>query len=178
MSSEPINKEFYQKELFWSWAVRNERLFSHQPYLLRQGDGCFVIGFRGVSRHITCHFSSVGQIEVAVHYRKIFFDIIEEFDLFEDKTPAGCWVCTLCRDHPHPDKTEPLIEYKNRHELWIEHSFAPLATWTRKSFTRNARYCLGRDGGITWARIFPEDKLNESMKNQGYFKTLPVLTSR
>ena len=178
MRGNAIGTHFYQKKLFLRWAARNRRLFSHQPYVLRQQKGSFDIGFRGVSKHIDCCFTKTGDIMVGVEYRNINFDIIGEFDLYEEQMPSGCWVCRMCRDHPHPDKTEPLIEYKDRKELWIEHSFAPLAAWTRKSFTRNSVLCLSRSGGMTWARIEQKQNVKKTNKGVNFFRKFPVLTAR
>jgi hypothetical protein len=169
---------FYQQTLFLRWAARNRRLFSHQPYLLQQKKSSFDMGFRGVSKHITCCFTKTGAIMVCVDYRNSDFDIIGEFDLYEERTPEGRWLCVLCRDHPHPDKTEPLIEYEDRKELWIDHSFAPLAAWTRESFTRNAILCLYRSGGMTWARIEQGPTLKKTSESRYLFKKFPVLTAR
>jgi len=107
--------------------------------------------------------------------RNTNFDIIADFDLYEEQIPSGRW---LCRDHPHPDKKEPLIEYEDRKKLWIQHSFAPLAAWTRKSFTRTAVLCLYRSGGSTWAEMEQKQKLKKTMKSSYLFKKFPVLTVR
>ena len=177
MRGRPIT-HFYQQTLFLHWAAHNRRLFSHPPYLLRQGKGSFVIGFGGVSKHITCCFTKTGDIMINVDYRNTNFDIIGEFDLYEERTLSGRWVCSMCRDHPHPDKTEPLIEYEDRKELWIEHSFAPLAAWTRDSFTKDAVLCLYRSGGMTWAAIEQGPNLKNTTESRNLFKTFPVLTMR
>ncbi len=178
MRGNAIGKHFYQKKLFLRWAARNRRLFSHQPYVLRHKKGSFDIGFRGVSKLIDCCFTKTGDIMVGVDYRNTNFDIIGEFDLYEEQMPSGRWVCSICRDNPPPDKTEPLIEYKDRKELWIEHSFKPLAAWTRKSFTRNSVLCLYRSGGMTWAAIEQKQNLKKSMKGVNFFRKFPVLTTR
>jgi hypothetical protein len=177
MKDRPIT-HFYQQMLFLRWAAYNRRLFSHPPYLLRQGKGSFVIGFRGVSKHITCCFTKTGDIMICADYRNTNFDIICEFDLFEERTPEGRWLCSLCRDHPNPDKIEPLIKYEDHKELWIEHSFAPLAAWTRESFTRNAVLCLYRSGGMTWAAIEQGPNLKKNTESRNLFKKFPVLTTR
>ncbi len=177
MKDSPIN-HCYQQVLFLHWAARNRRLFSQQPYLLRQKKGAFVIGFRGVSKHINCCFTKVGAIMICVDYRKTNFDIIREFDLIEERTPEGHWLCSMCRDHPNPDKTELLIEYADRKKLWIEHSFAPLAAWTRESFTKDAMLCLYRSGGTTWAAIEQRPNLKETRESRYLFKKFPVLTAR
>ncbi|KAF0155440.1 MAG: hypothetical protein FD159_2174 [Syntrophaceae bacterium] len=177
MKDRPI-KHFYQQTLFLRWAARNRRLFSHQPYLLQQKKGSCDIAFRGVSKHITCCFTKPGAIMIGADYRNTNFDIIGEFDLYEERTPEGRWLCSMCRDHPHPDKTEPFIEYEDRKEMWIEHSFAPLAAWTRESFTINAVLCLYRDGGSTWAVIEQGPNLKKTTESRYLFKKFPVLTAR
>lgn len=169
-------KDFFQKELFLRWAGQNRPLFSHIPYLLGQGDGYFTVGFRGVTKHISCHFSEYGAIEMGVHYRKIFYDIITEFDLHEEQMAEGRWVCRLCRDWSETDGTEPLVEYNDREELWIKHSFEPLAAWTQASFTPAAMLCLCRLPGCTWALVAEGARLKETEKRRGFFKKLPVLT--
>ena len=171
-------KHFYQQTLFSRWAAQNRHLFSHQPYLLRQKKGSCDIAFRGVCKNITCCFTKTGDIMIGVDYRNTNFDIIGEFDLYEEKTPEGRWLCQMCRDHPHPDKTEPLIEYEDRKKLWIEHSFAPLADWTRKYFTRNAVLCLSRSGGSTWARIEKKRNLKKASDSHYLLKKIHVLTAR
>jgi hypothetical protein len=169
-------KDFFQKELFLRWADRNRPLFSHTPYLLNQRDGFFTVGFRGVSKHISCHFSEYGFIEIRVFYRKTFYDIITEFDLHEEQTAEGRWVCGLCRDWSETDGTEPLVEYKDREELWIKHSFEPLAAWTQASFTPAAMLCLCRLPGCTCALVAEGARLKETEKRRDFFKKLPVLT--
>jgi len=178
MRIRPIKRNFYQKQLFLRWAAHNHQLFSHPPYLLRQEKGSFVIGFRGVSRHITCTFTNNGMIMIGVDYRNVCFDIVWEFDLYEEQTSSGSWLCSMCRDHPNPDKTEPLIEYEDREKLWIGHSFEPLAEWTRETFTREARLYLYRSRGCTSAEITQRRNLKKAMKQSEFFKMLPVLTAK
>jgi len=144
MEPNPIMKHFFQKKLFIRWASRSRKRFGRAPYLLRQGNGWFVMGFRGVNKHIECRFSQEGSIEVRVYRRRDFHDIVMEYDLYEEKTPDGRWLCRMCRDWPNPDKGEPCRIYEDRAALWIDHSFAPLATWTREFFTPEARLCLCR----------------------------------
>jgi hypothetical protein len=101
-----------------------------------------------------------------------------EFDLYEEQTAEGRWVCGLCRDWPDTDGSEPLVKYKDREELWIKHSFEPLAAWTRVSFTPAARLCLCRLPECTWALVTEGARLKETEKRRGFFKKLRVLTVR
>jgi len=171
-------KNFFQKKLFLRWAARNRRLFSRAPYRLRQRDGSFVMGFRGVSRHIECRFSEGGAIEIRIFYGKEFYDIVKEFDLYEEQTPEGRWLCSACRNWPNPEKAEPIIEYEDRAALWIKHSFEPLAAWTRDSFTRNAKLCLFRYRGCTSAFVAQGHLLKKIRKRRDYFKKVPVLMAK
>jgi len=165
-------------KLFIRWASRNRKHFGRAPYLLRQGNGRFFMGFRGVDKHIECRFSEGGLIEVRVCWRRDFHDIVTEYDLYEEKTPDGRWLCRMCRDWPNPDKGEPCRIYEDRAALWIDHSFAPLATWTREFFTPEARLCLCRYRGCTSAFVAKGKRLKEIGKRRDCFKRLPVLTGR
>jgi hypothetical protein len=178
MSPEIIKGGFYQKKLFLQWTADNPDMFTHQPYLLRQGKGIFVVGFRGVSKRIACYFFATGSIEIRIYDGKKFFDIIREFDLFEERTKEGRWLCSMCRDHPNLGKTEPLIEYSDRKKLWIEHSFAPLAAWTRESCTKDAMLCLYHSGGATWAAIEQGAHLKKAEDSRYLFKKFSILTVR
>jgi len=180
MEPNQIMKHFFQKKLFIRWASQNRKRFGRAPYLLRQGNGWFVIGFRGVNKHIECRFSEGGAIEVRVYWRRRFHDIVMEFDLYEEKTPDGRWLCSMCRDWPNPDKEkeEQYRTYDDRAALWIDHSFAPLAAWTREFFTPEARLCLCRYRGCTSAFVEKGKRLKEIKNRRDCFKRLPVLTGR
>jgi hypothetical protein len=125
---------FFQKALLLSWAGQNGSLFSHAPLLLEEGDGYAVFGFAGVTRQISCCMFARGDIVIQATYRNRPFDILMDFDLYEERTPEGHWICKLCRDLPNPESPEPFIEYAHRDKLWIKHSFEPPAAWTREHF--------------------------------------------
>ncbi len=173
-----VMNDFFQKELFLRWAERNRPLFSHEPYLLDQGREYITFGFRGVSKHISCYFFKSGNIEMRVYYRRIFHDILTEFDLYEEQTANGRWVCSACRDWPNPNKTEPFVEYEDREELWIKHSFEPLAAWTRKSFTPAARLCLHAYRGSTWAQVEQGEVRKKIKKELGFFKEFHIIDGK
>lgn len=146
-------KNFFQKTLFLKWAEKNRNLFRHMPYLSDQGNNYFAVGFQGITPYITCYFFEAGGIEVRIPFLQTIFDILMDFDLYEEKTPEGRWICTLCRVLPDPENPEPLIHYASREELWIKHSFEPLADWTQKTFSPEAWLCLCHSKGTAWASI-------------------------
>ena len=79
-----------------------------------------------------------------------FWDILIDFDLAEVRLPDACYACAFCRDHLG-DKAGL---YENREELWIQHSFNPLAEWSEKYLKEGCYLCLyGMKSGATWAKI-------------------------
>lgn len=178
--------DFFQKTLFLEWAKQNQSLFSRTPYLLQEGTGYFSVGFEGVSRHIACYFFESGQIEMRVPHQAEFLDILIDFDLYEENTPDGYWICTLCRDLPNPELPEPFVRYEDRETLWIEHSFEPLAEWTRKNFKKPDCLYVYQSDGCTWAKIENAEAESHLRQQSGVykkitknssFKIMPVLTS-
>ncbi|HIJ94513.1 MAG TPA: hypothetical protein HPP94_01980 [Desulfuromonadales bacterium] len=153
----------------------NRHLFSHEPYLAEERSYGFSIRFRGVDSHISCFFSDYGGISVAVDYRNQNYDTIMEFDLYEEETPEGRYLCRMCRDHPNEENPPEVIEHENRAELWIKHSFEKLAAYTREEFTDGAVLCLCRYGGGTAAFIAAGKKLKKLRKREDFFKELQVV---
>lgn len=142
---------FYQKTLFLQWMQENRQLFSHEPYLAEEKQSSFTIRFKGVTKHISCCFTQGGDIMVTVDYRNQFYDIIMEFDLYEEETQEGRYLCSMCRDWPNPNNPPEVIEYEDRAELWIQHSFEKMASYTRDEFTDDAVLGICRYGGSTAA---------------------------
>ncbi len=168
-------RDFYQKGLFLNWMVENKHLFSHEPYLAEEKENYFRIRFKGVTNHIYCSFTDAGDVMVMVDYRNQNYDIIMEFDLYEEETPEGRYLCTSCRDYPNEDNPPEVTEYENRAELWIKHSFEKLATYTREEFTDGAVLCLCRCGGGTAAFVSAGKKLEKLRKREDFFKEIPVV---
>jgi hypothetical protein len=70
------------------------------------------------------------------------------------------------------------VEYNSREELWIRHSFEPLAEWTRETFTRDTMLCLCRYRGSTAAVIAAGEMLDKARHRRDFFKEIPVVTGR
>lgn len=166
---------FYQKTLFLEWMGENKHLFSHEPYLSEEKDHYFSIRFKGITKHIYCCFVEKGDIMVSVDYRNQNYDIIMEFDLYEEETPEGRYLCSACRDWPNEEKPPEVLEYDSRAELWIKHSFEKLAEYTREEFTADALLCLCRYGGSTAAFIASGEKLEKLRKREDFFREMPVI---
>ena len=166
---------FYQKTLFTRWLADYRHLFSNEPYIDIERDNYFTVRFKGITRHIVCQFVKSGAIMMQVYYRNQFFDIVSEFDLSEEKTSEGRYLCRRCRDHPSEVNPPKAMEYVTREELWIKHSFEPLAKYTRETFTNDAMLCLCRDQGSTSGLIGAGEGLKRIKTRRDFFKALPVV---
>ncbi|MCF8129405.1 MAG: hypothetical protein K9N10_12890 [Deltaproteobacteria bacterium] len=169
--------DFFQKALFLSWADQNSSLFDRAPLILEEGDGYAVFGFAGVTRQISCCMSARGDITIQATYRNRHFDILMDFDLCEEQTLEARWICKLCRDWPNPEHPEPFVEYTLREELWIKHSFEPLATWTRENFQPGVWLCLFRTKGASWASLRKGIDAKEVETQPELLMKVPVLVS-
>ena len=169
---------FYQKALFTRWLADNRHLFSHEPYIDVERDNYFTVRFKGITRHIACQFVKDGAIMMQVYYRNQYFDIVSEFDLSEEKTSEGRYLCRLCRDHPSEVNPPTVLEYATRDELWIKHSFEPLAEYTRATFTKDAMLCLCRDQGSSSGLIGEGELLTLIKSRRDFFKAIPVVEQR
>ena len=168
--------DFYQKQLFLSWLDDNKHLFSHEPYLVEENGHSFTIRFKGICEHISCLFCEKGGIMMTVDYSNLNFDIIMEFDLHEEETPEGRYLCSMCRDWPNVDNPPEVIEYENRADLWIKHSFEKLAAYTREEFTDDAVLAICRYGGGSTAAFVSAGKKLEKLRNrEDFFKEMPVV---
>jgi hypothetical protein len=170
--------DFYVKSLFLNWLSTNKYLFSHEPYIDKEGAGYFNVLFEGITRQIVCRFSESGAIEVRVFYRNQFYDIIMEFDLHEEETPTGRYLCSSCRDWQNENDQSKVIEYDSRDELWIKHSFEPLADYVREEFTDDALLCLFRYSGCTTAFVANGERLEKLRKRDDFFKEIPVVVKQ
>lgn len=168
-------RDFYQKGLFLIWMLENKHLFSHEPYLAEEEENYFSIRFKGATNHISCIFNVTGDISISVDYRNQNYDTIMLFDLSEEETPEGRYLCSSCRDYPNEAYPPEVIEYENRAELWIKHSFEKLASYTRDEFTADAVLCLCRYGGGTAAFVSAGEKLEKLRKREDFFKEMPVV---
>jgi len=172
-----VKADFYQKNLFFKWLEDNTHQFSHEPYLVEEDNRSFTIRFKGITEYISCVFCEKGDIMVMVDYGNLNFDIIMEFDLYEEETPEGRYLCSMCRDWPNENKPPEVIEYENRADLWIKHSFEKLAAYTRKDFTDDAVLCLSRFGAESTAAciVTAGEKLEKLRTKDSLFKELPVV---
>ena len=167
--------KLYQKTLFFSWLAENRHLFKHEPYLVEEYEHGFMVRFDGIIDNIFCFFQKSGEIEIRIVHNNELFDILTDFDLYEKVFPDGRFGCSLC-DH-NPDNPVPMnpASYATREELWIKHSFEPLARWTRETLTEDAVLCLFQYDGGSVAEIGKRQAVDELRKEGGIFKEIPVM---
>lgn len=73
-----------------------------------------------------------------------------------------------------PDNAADLTEYDHREEIYVKHSFEPLAAWTREELTDDATLCLCRYGEAAAAFIAHGERLEEIRSREDFFRAVSV----
>lgn len=140
------------RNMFNHWLENNRKRFIHPPVFIEQSEDYFIIRFEGVVPELLCYISDGGAIEMRVNYMEIFWDIVTDFDVFEEFLPSGQYYCSECL--PEFKKT-----FDSREKLWEEHSFEPLLEWCNEHFTSSHwLYLYGEQDASTWAWVRIENK--------------------
>ncbi|MBO06497.1 MAG: hypothetical protein CMI58_05645 [Parcubacteria group bacterium] len=163
-----IPKNFVQKA-FYRWLCLNRKNFTHQPRIVLKRKDFFILQFSGIAQQIKCFISKSGAFEIHAEYQKEYWDIIEEFDVFETRTPDGRYYCRLCL----PEYKE---QFSSRKELWGKHCFEPLLKWTKENFKESYwLFLLHTKGGSTTALIREEEELAVIKNQKDFLTAFPVL---
>jgi hypothetical protein len=147
-------KNFSQKT-FDYWLKQNKKYFHYQPQLFRHFRNHSIYSFHGINPAIQIYIYNTGSVEIWINYKGVFWDIIVDLDVYEQRTPTGTYFCHLC------PKDEQIF-YPTRQDLWIDHSFKPLLEWSLEHLVASNRLCLLELGDQSSAAfISPLDKIKE-----------------
>ena len=114
-------KNFIRKT-YERWIKKNRKRFRFSPWITESRRDSFTLCFRGITSEVTCRIAQEGRAEVFVIDRQgQYWDIVQDFDIVEKRTPAGKYYCGLC---------EPPTHYSTRSLLWEDHVFEALLSWT------------------------------------------------
>lgn len=159
----------FTKKLFSHWLKSNSHRFNVNPYIEKSRKDHFYVKFSGVTDQICCHFGP-WQVEVWAQYEgdPELCDIVAEFDLSEARNASGQYYCKSCLEAKL---------YDSREELWIEHSFKPLAEWVNKKLTDSTSLCFSQmdGGGSCWVELLPTEKVEEYRQKEYFVAAAPVL---
>ena len=160
-------KNFVRKT-FDHWLCLNRKHFTHQPRIVLKRKNFFILQFSGIVPQIVCFISKWGCFEIRVEYQKECWDIIQEFDVFETRTPDGRYYCNLCL----PEHKE---QFSSRKELWEKHCFEELLKWTKENFKESYWLFLLRTNGSTTALIREDEEVAVIKNRKDFLTAFPVL---
>lgn len=159
-----MSKNFSQKT-FDYWLKHNSRYFPHHPQVLRHFRDHSTYLFHGINPAIQLNIDNRGSVEIWVKYKGILWDIIADFDVYEQRTSKGTYFCYLCEKEDHQ------VLYPTRQDLWIEHSFKPLLEWALEYLIDSNRlYLMGGSGDQYSAACI--QSLDENNKIYNKLKTI------
>lgn len=159
----------FKKKLFCRWLKNNRHLFNVKPYIEKIRKNYFVVKFTGADSQISCIFTQCGQMEIWAKYKEDveLIDILAEFDLEEARTASGQYYCKSCLVTQY---------FGSREELWIEHSFKPLAGWVNENLTNLRMLCFFQmPSKSCWIELVPENKVEESRQKEYFVTAVPVV---
>ena len=159
----------FVKRLFCRWMKDSRYLFSVNPYIEKCKRKHFVVKFAGVTSQISCLIKQSGQIEVLGQRKedRELVDIVADFDIEEALTAEGQYYCKSCLD--------PQL-YDSREALWIEHSFKPLAEWTRENLTDSTMLCFYKmPSHSCWVKLVPENTFEKYRQEEYFVAAVPVI---
>jgi len=161
------------QKMFDEWRKANRKRFEFPLFIQeRSRSGYCRVGFDGITPEITISFGKQSfGIWVGLRAWKGGGDGLDEFDIVERKDPVtGEYYCGLC--------LEP-VRYKTRKELWVSHSFEPLAKWMDKNFQPDKWLCLYADpeDKCIWCAFIKDesDLQHEVDKRRDFYYAIPVI---
>jgi hypothetical protein len=143
------------------WLAENQARLPFIPELKRFHRNGFTMSIPRV-KNISVNFNIYGNVEVWAwkppgKYAEDF-DILTEFDLFEDKNEFG-YFCGLCNSPEY---------FKNRYDLWVTHAYVPLFKWLTENITQENYLCIFQteDRGALWAKILNKEAIENNKEKE------------
>lgn len=141
---ELIFRRRWQKA-FIQWYTANEQRFAIKLELLKLTDTRLAVGFSGVSRALTANVMC-NEISVVVEWQGFLWDIIQDFETYPQRIPAG-YACSQC-----PEDVRPI--FPTRKALWCAEVFEPFLEWVNQDLANAVAVSLsGTPDEASWARL-------------------------
>ena len=147
----------FVRRTYEAWIREHARRFRYPPRIQESRKQGFTLGFLGLAPELTFQVRqrrSWGRAELMIHdAHGVYWDILDDFDLVEARTPDGRYRCDLCAG---------CACYPSRAALWEAHVFEPLLDWINQR-TADQWVCLyGTPEQDAWgARILSGDVIAE-----------------
>ena len=160
----------FQRKAFDHWLSRNRGLFQHPPVIIKNGNNCFTMCFKGINSTIGCIITSY-DYSISVDYKGDCWDLIDSNYVSEQQTPSGEYFCKECEPGHQ-------ILFPTRSALWEDHIFNPIMEWANNNLLETKWLCLFQYDGATWAKVIDENNLLKEMQGKNFFKTIPLMVSQ
>lgn len=140
-------------ETLRDWVTRERAQFAHPPVRWRGLRNGYEFQFQGITSALQGQALEDGQLMLIASYKGQCWDILQEFDVYAQRSASGHYFCKLC--------VPPEVRwcYSSRELLWIAHSFKPLAVWLHENMIASNRLELYSYKGATEAKIIHLDPL-------------------
>ncbi len=149
---------------FVDWLSESRDRFSI-PVMMRRTDHVIDFSFEGIHPAIQGALVNWEELNVAVDWQDVCWDLIISLDVSPEKTEGG-YICTMC----DPDKR---TVFPSKEALWRDHLFEPLLKWVNDDLA-NAHW-LGIYGteGATWVKL-RHDKIQPDGESECLIELLPL----
>jgi len=151
---------------FKQWLEKSSCRFSNRPILFHEGKECLDFRSDRVTSELSFTICEIGTAEIRVIYQDEWWDIIAEFDVWEQDAPSGQYYCEGCKEKKL---------FSSRRALWEEHIFEPFLDWANKNFITSNWLCIFEIGGARWASIAAEESVESAYAQKGFLMALPVV---
>ena len=160
-------KKYFVLKIFKRWIAGEGYRFRYRPFIQIIRKEYFILRFSGITPKISCIITKSGRVEIWAVHRKENWDILSEFDLYEQRNEYGQYFCQSC---------EPPEMFTSREELWVKHSFEPLLKWCNEHLQRSRMlFFLGREGHYSFAAIKRHEELSKMKAAEDFVYACPVV---
>jgi len=160
-------KIYFALKTFKRWVSQEGHRFFYRPFIHIIRKEYFILRFTGITPKISCIITKSGTVAIWAAHRKENWDILSEFDIYEQRNEYGQYFCQLC---------EPPKIFTSRKELWVKHSFEPLLKWCNEHLQRSRMLLfLGREGNYTYADIKRYEELSKMKAAEDFVSACPVV---
>jgi hypothetical protein len=160
-------KEKYEFcETFKQWLAKNNHRFNRKCKIRHyKTKGILYIYFEGVARELDCYIDERTGVNIAVRYKRRFWDWIYDLECAIAVAEDGKYYCKFC--------LKPKF-YKTYQKLLIEHSFKNFLEWANINLTSSHVLELKESVGGSTEAFIVDTSLPDSIytKRRAAFGTL------
>jgi len=102
------------------------------------------------------------QVEIWAAFRRDWWDILVEFDVFLERASNGTYYCKECERYRVEYDPAAIVEYfPDPMSLYVKHSFEPCLDWCQEKLRNDRLLVLHGGDGVNTAYIMTKRELRE-----------------